>query len=74
MLAASRKDSVMGRRRILAVSIMMSGGLSHAGAPEGNREAAKYEGELITEETMRASHIGSPRLSVNRRCLVGPKT
>lgn len=74
MLAASRKDRVMGRSKILTVSISTRNGFSQSGAPEGRREAAKYDGELRMEERIKASHIGSPRLSVNRRWLVDLNT
>lgn len=70
ILAASRKDRVIGRRRILAVSIKTRKGFSQSGAPEGRSEAAKYDGEFLIDEMISANHIGSPSLSVKRRCLV----
>ena len=44
MLAASRKDSVIGRRRMLRVSIRTRNGFNQAGAPPGRRFAAANEG------------------------------
>ena len=40
MLAASRNDRVIGRTRILVVSIRTRNGFSHEGAPPGRSEAA----------------------------------
>lgn len=74
ILAARRKDKVIGRSKILTVSISTRNGLSQSGAPEGSREAAKYEGELRIEERIKASHMGSPRLNVNKRWLVDLNT
>lgn len=74
MLAASRNDRVIGRSIILTVSIRTRNGFNQAGAPEGSRDAAKYEGEVAMEDIIKASHIGNPRLKVNNRCLVELKT
>jgi hypothetical protein len=37
MFAASRKDRVIGRTRILVVSISTKNGFSHSGAPSGRK-------------------------------------
>lgn len=39
IFAASRKDKVIGRTKILMVSIRMRAGESHLGAPDGSRLA-----------------------------------
>ena len=44
ILAASRKERVIGRTKVLSVSIMTRNGFSHIGAPEGSRWAAKEAG------------------------------
>jgi hypothetical protein len=67
MFAASRKESVIGRRRILSVSISTRNGLSHAGAPPGSRDAATDEGAWATPEIMSLSQRGSPKDTENRR-------
>lgn len=67
MLAASRTLKVMGRTRILTVSIRMSGGDSHAGAPLGRRLAAAVIGFLMMPEIMRDSHNGRARVTENKR-------
>ena len=74
ILAASRKDKVTGRTRVLIVSTIIRKGLSHLGAPAGRRWAANAVGELIREDKIKASHSGSPRLNVVNRCLVGLNT
>jgi hypothetical protein len=37
MLAASRNDSVIGRTKILVVSIITRNGFNHSGAPSGKK-------------------------------------
>lgn len=44
MLAASRNERVIGRIRVLKVSITTRRGFSHIGAPEGKRWAANEAG------------------------------
>ena len=39
IFAAKRKDNVIGRTKILSVSIKIKAGDSQLGAPEGKREA-----------------------------------
>ena len=67
MLAANRKDRVIGRSKILTVSIRTKKGFNQSGAPDGRRPAAKYDGELATEDRIKASHMGRPNLRVNNR-------
>lgn len=45
ILAASRNDSVIGRTKILVVSIMTRNGFSHSGAPSGKKCATDFLGE-----------------------------
>lgn len=74
MLAASRKERVMGRRHILMVSINTKKGFNQSGAPAGRRWAAKDEGDHVIEVRIRESHKGRPKVRVIRRWLVGLKT
>ena len=74
MLAARRKERVIGRSKILTVSISTKKGFNQSGAPEGRRPAAKEDGAFTIEERIRANHIGSPNLRVNNKCLVDLKT
>ena len=69
ILAANRKDSVIGRTEILIVSICTKKGLSQSGAPDGNKLAAKEEGLYINLDIISASHKGSPIVKVNTKCL-----
>lgn len=70
MLAASRKHRVIGRNRILMVSIKINGTASQFGAPIGRRPAINFlkEGSL---DKIRASHKGSPTGRVTIRWDVG---
>lgn len=70
MLAASRKDSVIGRTIIDEDSIKVKNGLSQSGAPSGSKCAIVIFGDFLALDTISISHIGIPKLSVNRRCLV----
>lgn len=69
MFAASRNDRVIGRTRILVVSIITKNGFSHSGAPSGRKWATDFFGEYINDEMIILSHIGSPIDSVKIRCL-----
>ncbi len=69
MLAASRNDSVIGRTRILVVSIITRNGFSHSGAPSGRKCATDFLGEYANDEIIILSHIGSPIDSVRIKCL-----
>ena len=59
-LAASRKERVIGRTKILTVSTRTKKGFNHLGAPLGRREAATEEGEKTTPEIIILSHRGRP--------------
>lgn len=67
ILAANRTVKVMGRTRILIVSIRMRAGFNHVGAPLGRRFAVAVFGFFEKPDRMRASHRGMPRVTVNRR-------
>lgn len=69
ILAARRKDSVSGRTVMLVVSISTRNGLSHPGAPSGNRWARVDIGFDNKLEIIRLSHNGSPNDRVKIRCL-----
>lgn len=67
IFAARRTVRVIGRTKILIVSINTRAGFSHMGAPPGRRFADTFFGALDTPDIIRASHIGRPRVTVNRR-------
>ena len=67
MLAASRTVRVIGRTRILMVSIRISAGFSQVGAPLGRRFAVTVFGSFINPERIRLSHRGIPKVTVRRR-------
>ena len=67
MLAASRTVRVIGRTRILIVSIRMRAGFNHVGAPPGNRFAVAVFGSFENPERINESHKGIPRVTVNSR-------
>jgi hypothetical protein len=69
MLAASRKDKVIGRTEILVVSIKTRNGFNQKGAPPGRIPAAKLEGEFTTEERIKANQRGRAKVRVKNRCL-----
>jgi hypothetical protein len=69
MFAASRNDRVIGRTKILVVSISTKNGLSHSGAPSGKKCATDFFGEYVNEEIIILSHIGNPIDRVKIRCL-----
>jgi hypothetical protein len=69
MFAASRKDRVIGRTRILVVSISTKNGFSHSGAPSGRKCATDFFGECANDDRIIDSHIGSPIDRVIMRCL-----
>lgn len=45
IFAASRNDRVIGRTRILVVSIITKNGFNHSGAPSGKKCATDFFGE-----------------------------
>jgi len=69
MFAASRNDNVIGRTKILVVSIMTKNGFNHSGAPSGRKWAVDFLGEYINVEISILSHIGRPISKVISRCL-----
>ena len=64
ILAASRKESVIGRTEILVDSINTKKGFSQNGAPPGRIPAVNLEGELIKEDRMRANQRGNASVKV----------
>src|SRR5271166_3627897 len=60
MFAASRNDSVIGRTKILVVSIITKNGFNHSGAPSGRKWAVDFLEEYINVEISILSHIGRP--------------
>jgi hypothetical protein len=67
MLAARRTLRVIGRTKILIVSIIISAGASQAGAPLGRRLAEAVFGFLINPERIRENQRGRARVTENRR-------
>lgn len=67
ILAASRKERVIGRTRILIDSIRTSAGASHLGAPDGSRFAANSFGEFEREDIIKPSQRGNPNDRVSIR-------
>ena len=67
IFAASRTHSVIGRIKILAVSIITIEGFNQPGAPPGRRFAAAVVGLVIAPEIISPNHMGSPNLNVNKR-------
>lgn len=61
MLAASRKDRVIGRTVTLVVSIIIKNGFNQSGAPSGRRWAIDAFKFLVNDENMNDIHIGNPR-------------
>lgn len=72
ILAASRKHKVIGRNRILIVSIKIKGIANHSGAPRGRREAMTFLNEG-REDRIKDNHKGRPIGSVIIRWDVGLK-
>lgn len=58
---------MIGRTQILVVSINVRKGLSHLGAPPGNKPAKTSVGDVVTPERIRANHNGNPKERVKRR-------
>jgi hypothetical protein len=70
IFAASRKDRVIGRTKILVVSIRTKNGLSQSGAPSGRKWATEALGDLEKDDRIILNHRGRPNLRVKIRCLV----
>ena len=64
ILAASRKDKVIGRARILTVSTSTRKGFSQSGAPPGRSPAVKVLGAYKTPDKIKENHIVNPRGNV----------
>lgn len=60
MLAASRKDKVNGRTKILVVSMRIRNGFSQSGAPSGNRWAVDALGAFAKVDNKKDIHNGRP--------------
>lgn len=69
IFAARRKDKVIGRTRILTVSINTKGGHNHVGVLAGRRWAIVDFGAFANAEITNISHKGSPNDRVNSKCL-----
>lgn len=69
IFAANRNDSVIGRTRILVVSIITKNGFSHSGAPSGKKWATDFLGEYANDDRINDNHIGNPIDRVIIRCL-----
>ena len=67
MLAARRTVRVIGRTRILMVSIRIRAGFNQVGAPPGRRLARAVFELNINPEMIRDNHSGNPRLTENKR-------
>jgi len=74
MLAASRKDKVIGRNKILKVSINTRKGFNHKGAPPGRRLAVKIYGLKIIADKIILNQRIDPKDNVNNKWLVELKT
>ena len=74
MLAARRKDRVMGRAEVLEDSTRTRKGLSQEGAPPGSNIAINFIGREKAADRIRLSHRVSPNENVNKRWLVRLKT
>ena len=61
MLAINRTDKVIGRTRILTVSIRTKKGFKGAGAPIGSKPAITEVGLKKIPETRSESHKGKPK-------------
>lgn len=74
ILAVSRTESVIGRTKILTVSMITRKGFKAAGAPIGSSLATTEVGLKKIPEIIKESHKGRPRDKEIARCLVGLKT
>lgn len=69
-MAASRNESVMGRTRILIVSIITKKGFNQSGAPPGKSPPENFIGLKNNLERIIVIHSESPKISVKIKCLV----
>lgn len=73
ILAANRKERVIGRTAVLSSSIITKKGFSQSGAPPGRKWAIKCLGLWAADEIIRANQRGSPKERVKNRCEVNLK-
>jgi len=69
MLAARRKDRVIGRTATLVVSIRTRNGFSQSGAPSGRKCAIDFLIDFINLDAIIDNHKGSPNTRVKIKCL-----
>jgi hypothetical protein len=69
MLAARRKDRVIGRTVTLVVSIRTRNGFNQSGAPSGRKCAIDFLIDFMNLDIIIDSHKGSPNTNVKIRCL-----
>lgn len=69
MFAANRNDRVIGRTKILVVSIITKKGFNHSGAPSGRKWAVDFFGAKLKLDINILIHIGKPIHSVIIKCL-----
>ncbi len=74
MLAANRKDRVIGRTEILVVSMSTKNGFSHLGAPPGKIAAKNFGMDIEIDDIIRANHSGKARLKIKNKWLEILKT
>ena len=67
ILAANRKDSVIGCTKSLTLSTITKNGFNHSGAPPGNNLAKNLVGAHKTPERTILNHKGTPSLNVNTK-------
>ena len=67
MLAASRKERVIGRTKVLTVSIKIRKGFNQEGAPPGSSEAKVVEVLYFVLEMIKLSQRGRPKVRVKNR-------
>lgn len=60
IFAANRNDRVIGRTKILVVSIITKNGFSHVGAPSGKKWAIDFFMENEKDEINMLNHKGRP--------------
>lgn len=68
ILAASRKESVNGRRKFLNVSISTKKGFNQVGAPAGSRCARNDFGSWDKADRIIIIHKGIPKENEKRMC------
>lgn len=74
MLAANRIESVIGRTKILKLSIIGKKGIKNVGVPRGNMNAKLEYGFFEYEDIIKDNHKGNASVNVIAKCLVVLKT